>query len=90
MNSAIASDLFRSALLTAIKVGLPMLGVMTIVAVIFGILQAATQVQDSSISFTPKLAAALGVVWLGSTWMVATLGAFLHKTLIAIPWIVQR
>jgi flagellar biosynthetic protein FliQ len=90
MNSAIASDLFRSALLTAIKVGMPMLGVMTLVAIIFGILQAATQVQDSSISFTPKLAAALGVVWLGSTWMVATLGAFLHKTLIAIPWIVQR
>ena len=32
---------------------------MTIVAIIFGVLQAATQVQDASVSFTPKLAAAL-------------------------------
>ena len=90
MNSAIAADLFRNALMTAVKVGTPLLGVMTIVAIVFGVLQAATQVQDSSVSFTPKLAAALGVIWLGSTWMTATLGAFMQKTLIAIPWIVQR
>ena len=90
MNSAIAADLFRTSLLTAIKIGTPLLGAMTVVAIVFGVLQAATQVQDSSVSFTPKLAAALGVVWLGSTWMVATLGAFMHKALIAIPWIVQR
>lgn len=90
MNSAIASDLFRTALMTAVKVGGPILGVMTIIAIVFGILQAATQVQDSSVSFTPKLAAALGVIWFGSTWMTATLGSFMHKALIAIPWIVQR
>ena len=90
MNSAIASDLFRTTLLTAIKVGFPLLGAMTAVAIVFGILQAATQVQDASVSFTPKLAAALGVIWLGSTWMTATLGGFMHQALIAIPWIVQR
>jgi flagellar biosynthetic protein FliQ len=90
MNSAIAADLFRAALTTAVKVGMPLLGAMTLVAVIFGILQAATQVQDASISFTPKLAAALGVLWMGSTWMIATLDGFLHKALTAIPWIVQR
>jgi flagellar biosynthesis protein FliQ len=90
MNSAIASDLFRTALTTAVKVGGPLLGAMTMVAIIFGILQAATQVQDASVSFTPKLAAALGVIWLGSTWMTATLGGFMHKALVAIPWIVQR
>jgi flagellar biosynthetic protein FliQ len=90
MNSAIASDLFRTALTIAVEVGGPLLGVMTFVAIIFGILQAATQVQDSSVSFTPKLAAALGVIWVGSTWMAATLGGFMHKALTAIPWIVQR
>jgi flagellar biosynthesis protein FliQ len=90
MNSAIAADLFRTALLTAVKVGAPMLGAMTVIAVVFGILQAATQVQDASVSFTPKLATALGVVWLGSTWMTSTLGGFMHKALIAIPWVVQR
>jgi flagellar biosynthetic protein FliQ len=90
MNSALASDLFRAALMAAVKVGTPLLGAMTIVAVIFGVLQAATQVQDASVSFTPKLAAALGVIWLGSTWMTSSLSGFMHKTLVAIPWIVQR
>jgi flagellar biosynthetic protein FliQ len=90
MNSAIASDLFRAALVMAVKVGAPLLGAMTMVAIFFGILQAATQVQDASVSFTPKLAAALGVIWVGSTWMTATLSAFMHKALTAIPWIVQR
>lgn len=90
MTPAVASDLFRSALWIALEVGAPMLAVMTAVAVIFGVLQAATQVQDASISFAPKLIAALGVVWLGSTWMASMLGGFMHKALIAIPWVVAR
>ena len=90
MNSAIASDLFRSALWTAVEIGGPLLGVMTLVAVVTGILQAATQVQDSSVSFTPKVAAAVGAVWFGSTWMIAMLDGFMHKAFSAIPWIVQR
>lgn len=44
MTPAVASDLFRSALWVALEVGAPMLGVMAAVAVMFGVLQAATQV----------------------------------------------
>ncbi|MGO9264082.1 MAG: flagellar biosynthetic protein FliQ [Candidatus Binataceae bacterium] len=90
MNTAVAADLFRGALWTAVEVGGPLLGIMTAVAVVFGILQAATQVQDASVSFTPKVAAAVGAVWFGSTWMVSMLDGFMHKALTAIPWIVQR
>jgi len=90
MTSALASDLFRSALWTVIEVGGPLLAVLTAIAVIFGILQAATQVQDASVSFTPKVAAAAATVWLGSTWMISALGGFMHKAFVAIPWIVQR
>lgn len=90
MTSALASDLFRSALWVALEVGGPLLAVLTATAVIFGVFQAATQVQDSSVSFTPKIAAAAGTVWLGSSWMISALGGFMHKALITIPWIVQR
>lgn len=90
MTPAIASDLFRSALWIAMQVAAPLLAVLTIVAVIFGILQAATQVQDASVSFTPKLAAAIGVLWMGGAWMTAVLGNFTHKVIAAIPWIVAR
>ena len=90
MTSTLASDLFRSALWTAIEVGGPLLAVLTSIAVVFGILQAATQVQDAAVSFTPKVVAAVATIWLGSTWMFSALGAFMHKALVTVPWIVQR
>lgn len=90
MSPATAATLLHAALLIAIEVAAPLLGLMTITAIIFGILQAATQVQDAIVSFTPKLVAALCVIWLLSTWMAEILGAFTRQTLDAIPWIVMR
>ena len=90
MTPAFASDLFRSALMIAMQVSAPLLLAMTVAAVVFGVLQAATQVQDASVSFTPKFAAALATAWLGSTWMASALGGFMHKALMAIPWVVAR
>jgi flagellar biosynthesis protein FliQ len=90
MTPAAAATLLRAALLVAVQIAGPLLGLMTVTAIVFGILQAATQVQDATVSFTPKLVAALCVVWLLSTWMAATLGGFLRETLNAIPWIVLR
>jgi flagellar biosynthesis protein FliQ len=90
MTPTLASDLFRSALLVAVHVAAPLLLAMTASAVIFGVLQAATQVQDASVSFTPKLGAAVAVIWLGSAWMTTILSGFMHKALLAIPWVVAR
>ncbi len=90
MTPAMAATLFHATLLIAIEIAAPLLGLMTIIAILFGILQAATQVQDSIVSFTPKLIAALCVIWLLSTWMAATLDGFTRQTLDAIPWIVMR
>jgi flagellar biosynthesis protein FliQ len=80
----------HAALLVSVQVAAPLLGLMTVTAVLFGILQAATQVQDATVSFTPKLVAALCVIWMLSTWMVATLSGFMRHVLNAIPWIVMK
>ena len=90
MTPTMASDLFRSALMVALQITAPFLLTMAVTAVVFGVLQAATQVQDASISFTPKLGAALAVMWLGSAWIAAMLSGFMHKALMAIPWVVAR
>jgi flagellar biosynthesis protein FliQ len=90
MSPASAATLLHSALLVALEIAAPLLGLMTVTAIVFGILQAATQVQDASVSFTPKLIAALCVMWLLSTWMATTLDGFMRQTLNAIPWIVMR
>ncbi len=90
MTPTVAADLFRSALWTALVAGAPLLSVLTAIAILFGILQAATQVQDSAVGFTPKLAAALGVTWLSAAWFTGTLATYIQKTLSAIPWVVAR
>ena len=90
MTPTLAADLFRSALWTAVQAGAPLLVAMTTVAALFSVLQAATQVQDSSVSFAPKLGAALIVGWLGAPWTARLLSDFMHRTFVAIPWMVAR
>ena len=90
MTPILASDLFRAALSVALQVVAPILLAMVLAAVIFGIIQASTQVQDASIMFTPKLGMALLVIWVGAPWIATVLGAFMHKALLAIPLVVAR
>ncbi len=90
MTPTLAADLFRSALWTAFQTGGPFLVAMTSVATLISVLQAATQVQDSSVSFAPKLAAALLVGWVGAPWTAQLLSGFMHRAIVAIPWIVAR
>ncbi|MCL5044369.1 MAG: flagellar biosynthetic protein FliQ [Deltaproteobacteria bacterium] len=90
MTPTLAADLFHSALWLAVELGAPILGCVTAAAVVIGVLQAATQVQDSSISFAPKLAAALLVTWLWAGQAARLLSGFVDKTLGAIPWIVRQ
>jgi flagellar biosynthesis protein FliQ len=90
MTPSLAADLLRSALWLGFQVGAPLLGTVTLAAVIFGVLQAATQVQDSAVSFTPKLVVALLVTWFSAAWFASTLSGFMHKVLEAIPWVVAR
>jgi flagellar biosynthetic protein FliQ len=90
MTPFLAADLFRETLWTCAIAAMPLLGAIAAAALVFGVLQAATQVQDASISFLPKLAMAAVVGWLSAQWMASTMTVLMHKTLLAIPWIVSR
>ena len=90
MTPTLAADLFRSALWTAVQAGAPLLVAMTTVAIICSVFQAATQIQDSSVSFAPKLSTALIVAWLGAPWTARLLSDFMHRAFIAILWMVAR
>ena len=75
MTPALASDLFRSALWTALEVGGPLLAVLTAIAVVFGILagghpSAGCQRAPSRLKWPRRSP----LIWLGSTWMIAALG----------------
>lgn len=70
MTQDIALEVFREALMLALKLGLPVLIIAMVVGLIIAILQAATQVHEQTLSFAPKaIAVALALLAL-APWMI--------------------
>lgn len=79
--------LCKALMLSVILSAIP-LGVSMVVGLITGILQAATQVQEQTLSFVPKVIAVCLVLYVYGYWMVGELVAFCHEVLMAIPELV--
>ena len=66
MDVASVMDIGRHALFTVVLVASPMLGLGLLVGLIIGILQAATSVNEMTLTFVPKLfAVGLGIAFFG-------------------------
>ncbi len=48
-------------------------------------LQAATQINEATLSFVPKVVAAMVVLAVAGPWMLTTLVEFIQRTLQSIP-----
>jgi flagellar biosynthetic protein FliQ len=84
-----ALELFRNALIIGAKVTGPMLIVALLIGLVVGVLQAATQVNEASISFVTKLVA-IGVtaVVLGS-WTLRQMVDYTSRTISSISEVVR-
>jgi flagellar biosynthetic protein FliQ len=69
-------DLWRNALIVVVTVSAPFLITGLIVGLAIAVVQTATQLQESILTFVPKLAAALIVIALSGHWMLDKLGRF--------------
>ncbi len=69
-------DLWRNALSTVVAVSAPFLIAGLVVGLVVAVIQTATQLQESVLTFVPKLAAALMVLALGGHWVLDKLGKF--------------
>ncbi len=76
-------DLWRSALSVIVQVSAPFLVTALGVGLAVSIVQTATQLQESTISFVPKLAGAIVVVALGGHWCLDKLGKFTTESFTA-------
>ena len=63
----------------------PVLGVVLVVGLVVSIFQAATQINEATLSFVPKIVAAAAVLGLAGPWMVTTLVEYLQRVLQSIP-----
>ena len=57
-------------------------------ASVVSIFQAATQIHESTLSFVPKIVAAVAVLAIAGPWMLTTLVEFVQRTLQSIPTVV--
>ncbi len=84
-----AVDLLRAAMIAAAKVAGPMVFVALVVGLLIGILQAATQVNEASVSFVTKLiAVGATTVALGS-WTLNQLVDYTARTLGSIANVIR-
>jgi flagellar biosynthetic protein FliQ len=75
----------QHGLIMLLTVAAPMLVVVLVVGVLVSIFQAATQINEATLSFVPKLLAAVAVMAVAGPWMMTTLIDYLRAMLLSIP-----
>jgi flagellar biosynthetic protein FliQ len=75
----------QQGLYMLLMVAAPMLLTVLAVGLIVSIFQAATQINEATLSFVPKMIAAVAVLAVAGPWMLNTLVEYLQTMLQAIP-----
>ncbi|MDK9710572.1 flagellar biosynthesis protein FliQ [Acidaminobacter sp.] len=84
MSESVVLDVFNEALMTMLKVSLPVLLIALVVGLIISVLQATTQIQEQTLSFVPKMIAVfVGLIIFGS-YMLNLLLSFTQKVILMI------
>ncbi len=75
----------QQGLTLLLMVAAPVLLVVLAVGLVVSIFQAATQINEATLSFVPKVVAAVAVLGIAGPWMLTTLVEYIRNTLLAIP-----
>jgi flagellar biosynthesis protein FliQ len=75
----------QQGLTILLMVSAPVLGVILVVGLLVSIFQAATQINEATLSFVPKIVAAVVVLAVAGPWMLTTLVEYIQRTLMALP-----
>jgi flagellar biosynthetic protein FliQ len=75
----------QQGLTLLLMVAAPVLLTVLGVGLLVSIFQAATQINEATLSFVPKVVAAVAVLGVAGPWMLTTLVEYIRNTLLAIP-----
>ncbi|WAC72558.1 flagellar biosynthesis protein FliQ [Roseateles sp. SL47] len=75
----------QQGLYVLLLVAAPLLLTVLAVGVLVSVFQAATQINESTLSFVPKILAAVLVLAVAGPWMITTLVEYIQRTLQSIP-----
>ena len=79
----------RTALEITILVASPVLLVTLVVGLMVSVFQAATQINDPSLSFIPKILAVLLTFSLAGPWMLTVMTDYMRRVLTNLPAIIS-
>jgi flagellar biosynthetic protein FliQ len=71
-----------------LMISLPVLLSVLVVGLLVSIFQAITQIHENTLSFVPKLIAAVVVFAIAGPWMLSTLVDYIRRTFESIPSLV--
>ena len=87
MDTAMVVNFGRESLLVAVMVASPLLGIALAVGLLIGIVQAATSINEMTLSFIPKLAALVVVLMILGSWQISVMVDFTRRLFERIPTI---
>lgn len=75
----------QQGLMLLLMVAAPVLLTVLVIGLLVSVFQAATQINEATLSFVPKIVGAVVVLAVAGPWMMTTLVEYLQRTLQTIP-----
>lgn len=88
MTPETVMDLAHSTLFVTCMVAAPLLAVSLIVGLLIGMLQAATSINEATLSFIPKILLLVLTLFAVGPWMLRMLVDFTHDLYASIPAVI--
>jgi flagellar biosynthetic protein FliQ len=85
MDTSVLLSIAREALLLMVLASLPPIGASLLIGFLMSLLQATTQVQESTLSVVPKLCAAVLALVIAGPWIGAQLTRFTTQLMLTLP-----
>ncbi|MEQ1602206.1 MAG: flagellar biosynthesis protein FliQ [Methylophilaceae bacterium] len=85
MNPASVMDIGRQAMEVTLLISAPMLLVALIIGLLVSIFQAATQINEATLSFIPKLVGVFAALVFAGPWMLTEMLDYMRHVFTSIP-----
>lgn len=88
MNSQTVLTIGQQALEMTLLISAPLLLTALAIGLVVSIMQAATQINEMTLSFIPKLVGVFAVMVLAGPWMLQTLVDYVQRLFTSIPQVI--
>jgi len=89
MTDAGVLELAQRSVAVALMISAPVLALGLIVGLIVSVFQAATQIQEMTLTFVPKIIAVGAALVVFGPWMLKSMVTFTHNLFVSLPYLAR-